>query len=110
MDSPACPAALLGALSLCRKAGALALGSDAVLQSLQNGKAQLLLFASDTAPRTQKNLLEKAPKGLVVKTLPCGKQALAALFQKPVGALAVTKAPLAELCLTKLAQPISPKP
>ena len=100
MDNPA----LLGALSLCRKAGALALGHDAVEEALKTGKAQLLLFAADISEGTRRRLQKNAPEGLRAETLPLSKEALATLTRKPVGALAVTNAQLAALCLSKWPQ------
>ena len=43
---------LLFALSLCRKAGALVTGFDAVKESVFKGKAQLVLCACDASPGT----------------------------------------------------------
>ena len=102
MDNKPCPEALLGALGLCRKAGALALGFDAVLQSLKSKQTALLLFAEDVSEGTRRRLETAAPSSVEIVVLPCSKQALAALGCKPVGALAVTNAQLARLCLSKM--------
>ena len=102
MDNTPCPAALFGALSLCRKAGALALGFDAAQESLKNGKAQLLLFTGDVSEKTRRRLTNTAPRELRIETLPCDMEALAVLARKPVGVLTVTDAPLAGLCLAKM--------
>ncbi len=94
--------ALLGALSLCRKAGALALGYDAVEDAVKSGQAQLLLFAADVSEGTRRRLEKTAPAGLHIEQLPFSKEGLAALGRKPVGVLAVTNSQLAQLCLSKL--------
>ena len=43
---------LFSALSLCRKAGKLVLGFDAVTDSVYGGKAVLVLLAADASDRT----------------------------------------------------------
>ena len=43
---------MLGALGLCRKAGKLVMGFDAVAESVMKGKAVLVLTAQDVSPRT----------------------------------------------------------
>lgn len=47
--------AALSLISLCRKAGKLKLGFDAVEQSLPDAK--LLLFCSDVSPKTKERML-----------------------------------------------------
>lgn len=46
------PGNILFALSLCRKAGALVMGFDAVKDSVGKGKAQLVLCAGDLSEGT----------------------------------------------------------
>ena len=41
---------MLGALGLCRKAGKLVMGFDAVAESVMKGKAVLVLTAQDISP------------------------------------------------------------
>ena len=93
--------ALFGAISLCKKAGALVSGFDAVRQVLQNGQAELLFVAKDLSPKTQKKLLAAKPPHLSLRELPFGQDELAAIEHKAVGILAVTDANLANLCLSK---------
>lgn len=94
---------LLGALSLCKKAGALTAGFDAVCQSARTGQAALLLFAGDTSPATQKRVLQVAKRGLPTGVLPLTQQDIAAVTQKQFGVLAVTNKDLAALCQKALA-------
>ena len=49
---------LLGALGLCRKAGKLVMGFDAVAESVMKGKAFLVLTAADVSPRTARKTNE----------------------------------------------------
>ncbi|MFV0412705.1 MAG: L7Ae/L30e/S12e/Gadd45 family ribosomal protein [Oscillospiraceae bacterium] len=103
---------LFSALSLCKKAGALAAGFDQVVENAAAGKAHLLLFAADLSPNTRKRALEQAP-GLPVCNLPFTQEALAAITRKPVGVLAVNNKDLAVLCLrsaTEAGQPNKEEP
>ena len=51
------PGNILFALSLCRKAGALVMGFDAVKDSVGKGKAQLVLCAGDLSEGTRRRRL-----------------------------------------------------
>ena len=60
-NAPAKPAlepneALFQAVSLCRKAGALTMGFDAVEDAVVKGKAWLVMTASDASPKTVQRL------------------------------------------------------
>ena len=79
------------ALSLCRKAGALVTGFDAVKESVYQGKAALVLCAQDASEGTQARLCQ-------VLTLPCTQAQLAAVTKKNTAVLAVQNAELAKLC------------
>ena len=50
------PGNILFALSLCRKAGALVMGFDAVKDSVGKGKAQLVLCAGDLSEGTRRRV------------------------------------------------------
>lgn len=50
---------ILGLLGICRKAGKLKMGFDAVQASLERD-ARLLLFTSDISPKTRERILRKA--------------------------------------------------
>ncbi len=47
---------LKGLLTVCRKAGQLALGFDPMKEALAEGKAQAVLVASDISPKTEKEV------------------------------------------------------
>ena len=59
--------ALFQALSLCRKAGRLVMGFDAVEEAALSGKAWLALTAADASPKTASRL--RASIGDVVDVL-----------------------------------------
>lgn len=90
---------LWNALSLCKKAGKLIAGFDAVCESLQMGEAKLLLFAGDVSPKTQQKATEQNANGATVCVLPYMQQQIAIITNKPVGVLAVADKDLAALCL-----------
>lgn len=88
---------LLGALSLCKKAGALVAGFDAVCESAEKGEAALLLFAADLSPKTRKRACDAA-KNLPYRDLPYTQDEMQPITKKRVGVLAVTSPDLAALC------------
>ena len=45
---------VLGVLGLARRAGALAIGTNSVLEAVRKGKAYLVLIASDASENTAK--------------------------------------------------------
>lgn len=47
----------LSLLGLCRAAGKISLGYDAVVNSIKNGEARLVVFASDVSKNTRKKVL-----------------------------------------------------
>lgn len=94
---------LLGALGLCKKAGALVGGITPVQQSIQSGAAKLVLFTQDLAPNSQKKALKYKTPGLLFETLPLQQSDIAAITHKPMGVLAITNTDLAVLCQKTLA-------
>ena len=78
--------ALYQAVSLCRKAGALTMGFDAVEDACVKGKAWLVMGASDAS----------------AKTMPLTQDRLADISRKPVAVYAVTDRNLAKLCFDRL--------
>lgn len=94
---------LLGALSLCQKAGALVGGISPVQQCLASGKAKLLLFAQDFAENSRKKALKYKAPGVAHEVLPLLQSNIAAITRKPMGVLAVTNQDLAALCQQTLA-------
>lgn len=94
---------LFGALSLCKKAGKLPAGFDAVCEKIAKGEAALVLLAQDVSPGTQKRVRLAAEQGgCPLHTLPQTQNEIAAITRKPVGVLAVTDQDLAGLCISAL--------
>ena len=90
---------LRGALGLCKKAGALKAGFDAVCESVGKGEALLVLAASDASERTRRKLNEKCGSLCPVMDIPLSQQDIAVITHKKFGVLAVTDKGLSELCL-----------
>ncbi|MEE1126340.1 MAG: ribosomal L7Ae/L30e/S12e/Gadd45 family protein [Acutalibacteraceae bacterium] len=51
---------LLSFLGLCRRAGKMTIGNDAVVYAIINGESQLILLVSDISARTEKTVTEVA--------------------------------------------------
>ena len=95
---------LLGALSLCRKAGKLVMGFDPVAESAAKGKAQLVLLAADLAEGSRKKALRFCDAaGLAPRALPLTQQELLAVTPKRTGVFAVIDKGLAQLVERQLA-------
>ena len=74
-NAPAKPAlepneALFQAVSLCRKAGALTMGFDAVEDAVVKGKAWLVMTASDASPKTCLLYTSPSPRDLSTSRMP----------------------------------------
>lgn len=95
---------LLSALSLCRKAGKLAMGFDPVKDSVFGGKAWLVLLASDLSPKTAQRVRLFCEELADCAELPLTMEDLSYITRKPTGVLAVTDQNLAKLCRAKLAE------
>lgn len=68
---------LLSFLGLCRRAGKMTIGNDAVIEEINNGKSCLVLLAGDASQRTAREAALKAEKNNVeIRTLSCSKQQL----------------------------------
>ena len=96
---------LLGALGLCRRAGALIVGFDAVKDAVRMGKAHLVLYAQDASEGNVRRIqwmCREVGDACEALPLPLTKQDLAAILHKAVGVLAVTDENLAGLCRAKL--------
>lgn len=71
-------------LGLARKAGALACGTNAVLDAVRAGKALLVLAANDISANTQKQVRDKtAFRSVPLETLPFGAAELGHGIGKP---------------------------
>lgn len=49
---------LLNFLGLCRRAGKLTTGNDAVVETVVKGESKLVIVADDVSPNTEKKLLK----------------------------------------------------
>ncbi len=94
--------ALFQALSLCRKAGALTMGFDAVVDAAVRGKAWLALTTSDASVKTVQRLNNAVGDLIDVITMPLTQDKLASVAHKPVAVFAVTDRNLAKLCFDRL--------
>lgn len=90
---------LLGALSLCRKAGALTAGFDAVRDTIKAGKAEIVLFARDLSPSTRKRVMAACGENCNAHDIILTQFEISDITHKPAGVLAVTDMHLAALCL-----------
>lgn len=97
------PGNMIFTLSLCRKAGALVTGFEAVKDSVFQGRAQLVLCAGDLSDGSRRRI------GFVCETqgTPCygiaeTQAALSAICKRPTGVFAVTDPELAKLCKKNL--------
>ena len=82
--------ALFQALSLCRKAGALTMGFDAVEDACVKSKAWLVMVASDASAKTVQRLDYSVGDLVDVITMPLTQDKLADISRKPVAVYAVT--------------------
>lgn len=89
---------LFSALSLCRKAGKLVLGYDAVAGSVLGGKAFLVLLASDVSDGTAKRITRTCEDFVPCLRMPLEQAQLCSLTYKKVGVYAITDENLAALC------------
>lgn len=64
---------VLGILGLAKRAGALAVGTNSVLEAVRKDKALLVLVTSDVSENTKKQLHDKASyRKIPIETLPFG--------------------------------------
>ena len=77
------PGNILFALSVCRQAGALVMGFDAVKDSVGKGKAQLVLCAGDLSEGTRRRVGAFCEDWVEVADLPETQFALAQISKNP---------------------------
>ena len=94
--------ALYQALSLCRKAGQLTMGFDAVEEACVKGKAWLVLTASDASPKTVQRMKHAVGDLVDVLPMPLTQDQLSAVCHRAVAVYAVTDRNLAKLCFDRL--------
>ncbi len=103
------PGNIVFSLSLCRKAGALVMGFDAVKESVLNGSAQLVLCAGDLSDGTRRRIgFCCETQNVPLYTLAETQAQLAPICKKPTGVFAVTNPELAKLCKKALPQEAKP--
>lgn len=96
---------LMGTLTLCRRAGRLALGYDQVKESVQKKNACLILLAQDISPKTADKICALAKEaGVPVRETAWQMADLEPFFRKRVGVLAVNDAGFAASLLKKLGE------
>lgn len=95
---------LLSALSLCRKAGAVKQGFDAVKECVMEGEAFLVLTAKDLSEGSQKRVEYFCEDLVPCVQMPYTSGELLQIFRKASGVFAVCDENLAELCRKHLQQ------
>ena len=84
-------------VSLCRKAGALAVGSSLTLEAIKRSRAHLILLTSDLPPKTEKEITFQAGNAHIeMRRLPLSMDDIDRAISKRVGVLAVCDKGLAE--------------
>ncbi len=89
---------MMFALSLCRKAGALVMGFDAVKESVNKGKAVLVLCAGDVSEGTRRRVGTFCEDWVDIIDMAETQFELSQISKKPTGVFAVTDPQLAALC------------
>lgn len=97
------PGNIVFSLSLCRKAGALVTGFDAVRECVGKGDARLVLCARDLSEGTRRRVEAFCGKASPPVLLDETQAALARICKKPTGVFAVTDPELAKLCRGSIA-------
>ena len=90
------------AVRLCGKAGALTRGFDSVEEACVQGKAWLVMVASDASAKTVQRLNYAVGDLVDVIPMPLTQDRLADISHKPVAVYAVTDRNLAKLCFDRL--------
>lgn len=93
----------LSLLGMARRARRLAPGSNAVLQSIRDKKAYLVLIASDISPKTAANIRFAAERqDIPVCMLPCTLEQLSSAIGIRAGLVALEDAGFARAALKKI--------
>jgi len=76
---------------MCRKAGKLELGFDAAKESVQSGKARLVLTADGMSPKTLKEIAFHCDKSSVpIRGISFTPQDMSQYFRKAVGIFSIS--------------------
>ena len=94
---------LLATLGLCKKAGKLVVGFDAVAQAMQAGEAKLLALARDLSPKSAKEIIRIAEKyGIEHVRLGVAMEDIKRFVGKQAGILAITDQGLSRSVASKI--------
>ena len=86
---------LSSTISLCMKAGKLALGFDATVDAAHSGKAKLILLTTDTAARTIKEIQFQCGARVEIIEIPMTQAEVGRAIPKRVGVITLLDAGLA---------------
>lgn len=94
---------LLGSISLCRKAGKLTMGTDAVAEQARMGAAKLILTACDFSPRSAKQAGIVCEKYHIASAcLPFTMEELARILGKQYGVFAICDSGFAKMITNQI--------
>ena len=94
---------LLSFLGLCKRAGYLASGAETVTKAVREGKALLVLYASDVSGNSLKGVVKAAEDcGVTVKELLRTKEELSFALGKHCGIVCTTDKGFADKILTMI--------
>ena len=91
-------------LSLCRKAGKLVQGYDAVEEAVFKSKAWLVLYTADASVKTVRRMKDAVEDLVDVLPMPLTQADMAPISRKPAVVYAITDRNLGALCYDKLEQ------
>ena len=91
---------LLSFLGLCKRAGCLLSGAETVTKAAREGKAKLVLYASDVSGNSLKGVVRAAEEcGVAVRELPRSKEELSFALGKHCGIVCTTDSGFADKIL-----------
>lgn len=93
---------LISSLTMCRRAGKLLLGFDAVKEAVQQDHVYCVLLASDCAPKTEKEIRYYC-SGIPCEKLPFSMQDMTAYFTKRTAVFGVADGGFAKAMLKTFA-------
>lgn len=88
---------LLSFLGLCRRAGKMTIGNDAVIEAMISGESCLVLLAEDASQRTAKDIMETAQKNNIqIVRLSYDKQQISRALGKLTAVISINEAGFAK--------------
>ena len=82
---------LLNFLGLCKRAGCLVSGAQTVIKAVREGKAKLVLYASDVSGNSLKGVVRAAREcGVTAREMPRSKEELSFALGKHCGVICTT--------------------